>query len=364
MWFRGPWGSSVQNVYPWEWPVSTPTAEGIDPEKLAHLVKRIREEGYCPGLRALLIARHGRLVTEEYFYGWNPDLLHTLQSVTKSFTSALVGIALSRGEFQSVNERVLDFFPDGTAFAALDDRKASLKLCDLLTMRTGVDYHEGGLFSPHSWLNLLQWGRDTWYLRRPMLAAPGTEFRYDSGGAVLLSSLLKRRTGMHAKAYAERHLFAPLGIRRQSWQANLAGHTHSGGGLSLTARDTAKLGQLYLQRGRWGGKQVVPEAWIRESLQPHVSFPVHGRGVIGYGYLWWVLSDGVYAAIGRWGQYIFIVPERDLVAITFTMPWPESDQNKPLEFLYDQILPAVQQASETGSPDYLNPGVEKDAKGA
>ena len=342
-WFCGPWGTTVRNVRPWAWPVSTAAAEGLDPERLARLVKLIRAEECCPHLQALLIARHGRLVTEEYFHGWGPDLLHTLQSVTKSFTSALVGIALFRGEFRDVDERVLDFFPGGNEYAALDERKASLRLRDLLTMRTGVDYHESGVFSPHALLNLLQWGQDTWYLRRPMLASPGTVFRYDSGGVVLLSSMLRRRAGMHAEAYAERFLFAPLGIERQSWRANLAGHTHTGGGLHLTARDTAKLGQLYIQSGRWGGTQVVPEAWVRESLQRHVALDTHGRGVSGYGYLWWVLSDGVYAAIGRWGQYIFIVPGQDLVVTVFSRAGPGTDENKPLEVLYDHIMPAVSQ---------------------
>lgn len=342
-WLRGPRGNVVRNARPWDWPVSPAAAQGLDPGRLVRLVKLIRTEGYCPHLQALLIARHGRLVTEEYFHGWGPDLLHTLQSVTKSFTSALVGIALARGEFRDVDERVLDYFPGGNQYAASDQRKASLRLRDLLTMRTGIDYHERGLFSPHSRLNLLQWGRDTWYLRRPMLASPGTVFRYDSGGAVLLSSMLKRRAGMHAEAYAERFLFAPLGIGRQSWMANLAGHTHTGGGLHLTARDTAKLGQLYIQSGRWGVTQVVPETWVRESLRRHVVFDAQGRGVIGYGYLWWVLSDGIYAAIGRWGQYIFIVPEQDLVVTVFSRAWPGADQNKPLEILYDHIMPAVSQ---------------------
>lgn len=342
-WFRGPWGTSIRKVRPWEWPVSTAATEGLDSEKLTKLVKLIRAEKCCPHLQALLIARHGRLVTEEYFHGWGPDLLHTLQSVTKSFTSALVGIALSRGEFRDVDERVLEYFPNGNEYAALDDRKASLRLRDLLTMRTGVDYDESGVFSPHARLNLLPWGRDTWYLRRPMLSSPGTVFRYDSGGVVLLSSMLKHRTGMHAEAYAERFLFAPLGIKRQSWRANLAGHTHTGGGLYLTARDTAKLGQLYLKGGRWGDAQVVPQAWVRESLQRHVAFDAHGRGVIGYGYLWWILSDGVYAAIGRWGQYIFIVPEQDLVVTIFSIARPGIDQDKAIEILYDHIMPAVSQ---------------------
>jgi CubicO group peptidase (beta-lactamase class C family) len=144
---------------------------------------------------------------------------------------------------------------------------------------------------------------------------------------------------MHAEAYAARHLFAPLGIRKESWRANLTGHTHTGGGLCLTARDTAKLGQLYLQGGRWGDTQVVPEAWVSESLQRHVEFDTQGRGTIGYGYLWWVLSDGVYAAIGRWGQYLFVVPEQELVVVVFSRMG--ADGGQPVPLLYDEILPAL-----------------------
>lgn len=339
--FRGPWGTAVRDARPWSWPVSTPEAEGLDPEAIDELVKVAREGERYPYLHALLVARHGRLVTEEYFNGWKADHLHTLQSVSKSFTSALVGIALERGEFRGLDEPVLDFFPNPEEFVAIDPRKASLRLRDLLTMRTGVDYDEEGVFSPHAMLNLLPWGRDRWYLRRTMLDAPGTTFRYDSGGVVLLSAMLKRRAGLHAEAYAERHLFAPLGIARESWRANLTGHTHTGGGLSLTARDTAKLGQLYLQGGRWEGIQVVPEAWVRESLHPHVDFGKEGRGVVGYGYLWWVLSDGAYAAIGRWGQYLIVVPERELVVVVFRRPFARSAGQGPLEMFYDGILPAV-----------------------
>lgn len=116
-WWRGPWGDPVPNARHWEWPVSTAAAEGFDPGKLASLVKLLAEGERTPHLQALLIIRHGRLVTEEYFHGWAPDRLHTLQSVTKSFTSALVGIALARGEFRDVDERVLDYLPKGGEYA-------------------------------------------------------------------------------------------------------------------------------------------------------------------------------------------------------------------------------------------------------
>jgi CubicO group peptidase (beta-lactamase class C family) len=333
----------------WQWPQSTPEEQGLDSKMLAELAGEIRRGELCPRLHALLIVRHGSLVVEEYFNNWQADRLHTLQSVSKSFTSALVGIAIARGEFKGVDEKVLDFFPDMKGIANMDERKASMRLRDILTMRTGTDYHESGADSPHERLNRLPSGWDKFYLDRPMLGRPGTDFRYDSGGVILLSAMLKNRTGMHAAEYAERFLFKPLGIEQKLWRGNEEGHTHAGGGLYLTARDTAKLGLLYLNGGRWGKEQIVPEEWVLESLKMHVDLTVQGQPPSGYGYLWWVLApdprgDGrqyIYAARGRFGQYIFVIPERDMVVVVFGYLYRGPESNKPIELLYDRILTAV-----------------------
>jgi len=196
---------------------------------------------------------------------------------------------------------------------------------------------------------LLTTGWDKFYLDRPMLQPPGTGFLYDSGGVILISAMLKNRTGMHAAEYAERFLFNPLGIEKKTWMRNQQGHSHAGGGLALTARDTAKFGLLYLKNGRWGNEQVVPEEWVRESLQTHVDLTVAGQPPSGYGYLWWILApdprgnggQAIYAARGRYGQYIFVVPEHDMVVVVYAMIPSVTDQNKPIEFFYDNILPAV-----------------------
>lgn len=333
----------------WEWPVSPPEEQGLDSKKLADLEGLIRKGELCPRLHALLIVRHGYLVVEEYFNGWQRDGLHTLQSVSKSFTSALVGIALARGEFKSVDEKILDFFPDDKEIAHMDERKASIRLKDILTMRTGTDYHEQGADSPHEQLNRLLKGWDKFYLDRPMLKPPGSQFRYDSGGVILLSAMLKKRTGMHAHEYADRFLFGPLGIEKKFWLRNLEGHTHTGGGLALAARDTAKFGLLYLKKGRWGNEQVVPEDWVRESFQTHVDLTVEGQPPSGYGYLWWILApdprgktgQDIYAARGRFGQFIFIVLEYDMVVVMNSMARPEIDKDNFMSLFYDQILPAV-----------------------
>ena len=350
--FLGSWGAAQagpQASPSWEWPVSTPEEQGLDSKKMSELTALIREGELCPQLHSLLVIRHGYLVVEEYFNNWQADRIHTLQSVSKSFTSALVGIAIARGEFKGVDEKVLDFFPDMKGIANLDDRKASIRLKDLLTMRSGTDYNERGDDSPHRQLNRLPRGWDKFYLDRPMLRPPGTEFLYDSGGVILLSAMLKNRTGMHADEYAERFLFKPLEIEKKFWAKNQEGHTHTGGGLNLSARDTAKFGLLYLNNGRWGDKQIVPEDWVRESFRKHVDLTVAGQPPSGYGYLWWILApdprgngrQDVYAARGRFGQYIFIIPEHDMVVVVNGFAQSGPEQGKPIALLYDNILPAV-----------------------
>jgi CubicO group peptidase (beta-lactamase class C family) len=321
----------------------------MDPKALSDLAGEIRRGELCPSLHALLIVRHGGIVLEEYFNDWGAERIHTLQSVSKSFTSALVGIAIARGEFKGVQEKVLDFFPGMEGIANLDESKTSMRLEDILTMRTGTDYHESGADSPHEQLNRLPAGWDKFYLDRLMIQPPGSGFRYDSGGVILISSMLKNRTGMHALEYAKRHLFKPLGIEKLFWLQNQEGQTHCGGGLALTARDTARFGLLYLHNGRWGNEQVVPEEWVRESFKMHVDLAGPGQPRGGYGYLWWVGApdprgrgrEDIPYARGRFGQYIFVIPEHDMVVVVLGAAKPRPEMAKPIEVMYDRILTTV-----------------------
>ncbi len=342
------WISPSSQSPAWEWPRSTPEAQGLDGEKLAELVELIREGERFPRLDSLLIVRSGKLVVEEYFRRFSADRVHTLQSVSKSFTSALVGIAIDRGEFKGVDEKLLDFYPDQNTIENLDVRKKSITLQDLLTMRSGTDYNESGSNSPHHQLNRLSTGWDTFYLNRPMASEPGTLFLYDSGAVIVTSMLLKIRTGKHADVYAQEFLFPQLEIEKFFWIKNQEGHPHTGGGLNLRPQDMAKLGQLYLQMGKWEGKQVVPATWVKESTKKHVD--LSGRGhVIGYGYWWWIMEpdpkgegkDYIYAAMGFRAQYIFVIPEYNMVVVVTGDTQTRSDQAKPIDFLYTHILPAL-----------------------
>lgn len=324
-----------------------PVDKGLDAERLQNLVKRIRDEE-VGSVHSLLIVRDGYLVVEEYFDGHEADELHTQQSVSKSFTSSLVGIAIEKGKFAGVHENVLDFFPDLEEIDRSDPKRQQMTLKDLLTMRSGTDYHERGHDSPHFQLNRKSTGWTEFILNRPMIHDPGTRFQYDSGAVILTSALIEQRYGVHADKFAEEHLFKPLGINQSRWYRNQEEHPHTGGGLHLRSRDMAKLGLLYLRQGRWEDQQVVPRQWVEDSLSRQVEFdPAKGR-LVGYGYWWWVLQpdpggnqkQDIYAALGFMGQHILLVPEHDLIVVV-TAGARNGEDRAIIEFFYDEILPSV-----------------------
>lgn len=332
-------------------PALPDTAQGINLIKLRDTAWRIRQGEVYAGGHSMLVMRRGEMVFEEYFNGATSFELHTLQSVSKSVTSALIGIALGNGDLTSTDEPVLDFFPQWREELAADPRRAAQRVQHLLTMQTGTDYHENGDDAPHWELNRLRTGWDRFWLNRDMVSDPGTVWQYDSGGVITLSSILKARTGLHADGYAERHLFGPLGITNYRWIANDEGHPHTGGGLHLTSRDMMKFGQLFLQNGVWEGEQVVPAEWVDLSTRRHYTFPQPAgvvRKTLGYGYLWWIWgpdpagSGGqeIFAASGFGGQYIIVVPELEMVVV-FTGWLDPAVSQFPIALFYNEILPAV-----------------------
>lgn len=330
------------------WTVDTPESQELKSEPLRQITEAIRS-GSHGDIHSLLVVRNGVLVWEEYFGDSSEDDVHTVQSVTKSFASAAIGIAIAREDITGVETPILDFFPDYLEPRNLDDRKRAIRLKDLLTMRSGTDYHEDGEDSPHLQLNALKTGWDKFYLDRPMVRDPGERFQYDSGGAILLSAILQRRTGLHADDYLQKYLFDQMGITDVLWFRNDEMHPHTGGGLFARARDMAKFGLLYLGKGRWEDEQMVPEEWVEESFQEHVDLRYLGRPFItGYGYLWWIMRpdpDGegripIYAARGFMGQYIFIVPEHRMVVVSTGRNMDERSGDA-VRFLYSHILKAA-----------------------
>ena len=334
-----------------DWRTSGPEEQQLNKKIIKKLVKRIRRNE-VRDIDSLLIIRNGYLVTEAYFHGWGPDRLHTLQSVSKSVTSLVVGAAIEQGRIPDVNAKAMDYFSDYRPIRNLDARKSAIRLEDLLTMRTGMDWSEGYYQgSPLQRMNECQCDWLRFVVDWPMRETPGDRFEYNSGGVIMLGGVVQDAAGMRVEEFAEQHLFEPLGIRNSYWFPGLGNQVvHTGGGLNLRPRDMAKLGYLVLRNGRWGGRQIVSQEWIRESVSRKVktdwrfaSYPVD------YGYLWWVLSlDGtgadqspdndIYTASGAQGQWIFIIPKHDMVVVVTAS---SQDFSSPVAFLYSDILRAV-----------------------
>jgi CubicO group peptidase (beta-lactamase class C family) len=323
------------------WAVASPASENMDPALLAKADGYVR--AHLPLVTSLLVVRHGAIVSEHY-YGSTQSTLGDVQSVTKSVVSALVGIALRRGQIHGIDQELTTLLPPSDFSAADDSRVRSITLRDLLTMQGGwtSDLRSGNF----RYTTAPNWPRAL--IERPLASTPGTRFDYDSGTAHLVSAALSGATGSSAFDEAQRYLFGPIGIRDATWTADPQGISIGGWGLDLTARDMARLGYLYLHGGRWHGRQVVPAAWVSAStgLRVHTGAKADGWGYPpwrGYGYFWWRYPlPGAFMAVGYGGQFIIAWPKLDLVVVTTALVQPDSWDLHSLVERY--IVPAVRQS--------------------
>ncbi len=322
----------VTGEYVWPtsgWSTSIPEDQGMDAARLEAALESARRQKLS--LHSLLVIRHGYIVLEKYFAPYDASSVHPLFSCTKSFISALVGIAIDKHYIADVNRPVLGYFPDQNV-ADPDSSKQAMTVENLLTMSSGLNWLE----ADETYSRLYSTSRDwvKFVLDLPMVIRPGLMFNYNSGCSHILSAIIQKTSGMNTYDFARSNLFGPLGIKDPSWDRDPSNIPIGGWGLSVTPRDMAKLGYLYLHGGMWEGKQVVPAAWVRDSTQPHIK----ADGNWQYGYQWWVdPSLSFYAALGRYGQSIFVVPGLDMVVV-FTA---HIDNNDPeTDLLKKYIMPA------------------------
>ena len=265
------------------WATSTPSAQGMEGAKLDAALAAAQKQDLA--LHSMLVIRHGFVVKEKYYPPVNAETADELYSCTKSFVSALVGIAIDKGYIADVSQPVLGFFPD-RRFEKTDARKKAMTLEDLLTMSSGLAWVEGDATYRQMYVTERDWVK--FVLGLPMAAAPGKKFNYSSGNTHILSAIIQKRTQRNVYDFAREHLFAPLGIENPGWDRDPTGIPIGGWGLKLTPREMAKLGYLYLHEGAWDGKQVVPAAWVRNSTRPHIA----AGGLLQYGYQWWISPAG------------------------------------------------------------------------
>ena len=268
---------------------------------------------------------------------------HTMQSVSKTVTSALIGIAITRGEFKApLSTPVLHYF-DEAKVKNVDARKRRMTLRDLLTMTSGFDWNEDLPYDdPNNPSDLME-AADDWVqfvIDRPMKDEPGKVFAYSSGATELLAHIFKQETGIDIEHYGRTHLFGPLGIRNYHWKRTPLGVVDTEGGLYLRAEDLAKIGQLYLNDGIWHGQRVLSSDWIKESLTPRIDA---GEG-FQYGFQWWLLPHGTpprlaWAARGMGGQRLLVFPEDHLIVVSTA--WHILNESS-IEFeVLRRVLPGV-----------------------
>jgi CubicO group peptidase (beta-lactamase class C family) len=302
----------------------------MDAEPLAELSKTIREN--YRSIRAMVVLRGDLPLFEYYRHGTSPNDLLPVRSVTKSVMSILVGIALGQAAFNSLDQRLGDLLPEALE-PGVDPRVREITIRHLLTMSSGFNPASIGALPPSARL----WA---WSLHRPMLDAPGRQFNYDNQASHLLSIVLTRAIKQDPRRFARQHLFGPLGIENYAWLLDDEGNLQGSSGLSLTARDMAKIGRLCLQGGRWNGIQLVPETYVTKATQ------VHNRGGppvrADYGYLWWITKPpaetAAYFAAGKDGQLIYVVPAHNLVAVIAG----DASGAGGRRLINQAILPAVQ----------------------
>jgi CubicO group peptidase (beta-lactamase class C family) len=310
-----------------DWAVSTPEAEGLDPMLVAELYYYAAQ---METLRALLVIKDGRLIAEGYFNDGSIDQKARLQSVTKSFTSALVGIAIEQGLLTGVDQKLLDSFPE-VAAEITDPRKEEITIQQMLQMRAGYPWEET---HPDLWAGLLSGYYVPLIEAFPLTADPGTRFQYSNLTSNWLGIIVDRASGMRLKSYAEERLFAPLGIEPGEWGTDAEGHNNGCGDLHLTARGAAKFGLLYLNDGQYEGERILSADWVDDSLRTYSTrvssgAPSSGRigryfRDIGYGYQWWTARIGdhhVAYAAGHGGQLIVLLDAYDLVIVTTAYPF-------------------------------------------
>jgi CubicO group peptidase (beta-lactamase class C family) len=286
-------------------------------------------------MHSFMLLRHGSVVAEGWWAPYRNEHPHLLFSLSKSFTSTAVGLAVAEGHF-SIDDPVLDFFPEETPEA--NDFLPGLRVRHLLSMTTGQE--------DDTWGNMVGRLDGNWikgFFEVPLLHEPGTFFLYNTGATYLLSAIVKKTSGVKLNDYLAPRLYEPLGIQAASWTESPQEITTDGIGLSLRTEEVARFGQLYLQKEVWQGSRLIPEAWAAEATTWQVS---NGKDAVsdwsqGYGYQFWRCRHGAYRGDGVFGQFCVVMPEQDDVLV-MTGGVEVFEMQLPLDLLWEILLPAVQ----------------------
>ncbi|KIU47342.1 serine hydrolase [Bradyrhizobium sp. UASWS1016] len=346
------------------WTIASPGSVGMDGKRLCGIAARLALRS--SEVHSVVVARHGRLVFEQYFTSidqpwghkegrieFTATTKHDMRSASKSVTSLLVGIAIDRKLIAGVDERVTKFFPERQSVKSAGWDAITLR--HLLTMSSGIQWDEALPWTdPNNDEPHLAFDADPigYVLAKPIAAPPDTLWTYNGGGTNVLGNIVEQVSGKPLEAFARETLFQPLGITDLEWKSYENGKIAAAAGLRLRPRDAAKIGQLVLDRGRWKEQQIVPADWIAQSIVPRFQAVGYFGGTLFYGYQWWMgrsLSDGKevkwVGAFGWGGQRIIIVPDLDLVMMTTAAQYGQPKEGlAAMDILANIIIPAVRDA--------------------
>jgi CubicO group peptidase (beta-lactamase class C family) len=309
-------------------PRSAPEAQGVPSAAMSDFVSALDRQ--IDGMHSVMVVRHGQVIAEGWWAPYDAEHNHVLYSLSKSFTSTAVGLAVAEGKL-SIDDEVLKFFPDDAPADPSGNLKA-MRVRDLLIMSTGHQDEPSAaadVISPKS------------FLAQPVPHPPGTHFKYNTAATFMQSAIVQKVTGQTVLDFLRPRLFEPLGIEQPVWDANFQGISLGGYGLRVRTEDIAKLGQLYLQKGRWNGKQLLPAEWVAMATSKQTSNGSNPKSDWnqGYGFQFWRCRHNAFRGDGAFGQYCVVMPDQDaVVAITSGV----KDMQAVLNVIWDKLLPALQ----------------------
>ena len=311
-------------------PRSTPEAQGVSSSDLVELVEAL--DNQFNGMHSLMIVRHGHVITEGWWRPYDARHNHVLYSLSKSFTSTAVGLAVAEKKI-SINDVVIEIFPDQAPTEVSANLKA-MRVRDLLTMATG---HQDPPSAAADTISAES------FLAHPVPHLPGTHFKYNTAATFMQSAIVQQASEQTVLEYLQPRLFEPLGIEDPVWDTNYQGISLGGYGLRVKTEDIAKFGQLYLQQGQWNGQQVLPADWVKMATSKQVSNGSNPNSDWnqGYGFQFWRCRHNAYRGDGAFGQYCIVLPDQEVViAITSGV----RDMQAILNVLWDKLLPALKDA--------------------
>ena len=314
-------------------PRATPESQGVTSAGILAFVEAADKQ--IDSMNSFMLLRNGKVVAEGWWKPYDAETPHSLYSLSKSFTSTAVGLAISEGKL-SLDDEVLKFFPDDAPSEPSKNLKA-MRVRDLLRMSTGHQV-EPARPEKERWTKV--------FLAQPVPNKPGTHFLYNTSATYMLSAIVQKTTGSTVLDYLRPRLFDPLGIENPSWGTSPQGITLGGYGLSLRTEEIARFGQLYLQEGAWNGKKLVPASWVREatSLQTSNGGSPDSDWDQGYGYQFWRSRNKAYRGDGAFGQYCVVIPEKETVIVITS---GVKDMQAVLNLVWDKLYPALRRTDMT-----------------